>query len=93
VGSLESIDHLFLHCEFAIELWNSILQLFGVDWVMPRKMSNLLGSWRGQFGTRHALQIWKLASLCLMWCLWREWNAWSFEDRESVLLKIKKMML
>jgi hypothetical protein len=27
----ESIDHLFLHSEFATELWNAILQLFGVD--------------------------------------------------------------
>jgi hypothetical protein len=30
-----SIDHLFLHCEFATGLWNAIFQLFGVDWVMP----------------------------------------------------------
>jgi hypothetical protein len=75
------------------ELWCAILKLFGVDWVMPRRVSDLLGSWRGQLGTRHALQIWMLAPLCLMWCLWRERNARSFEDRESGLLEIKKMML
>jgi hypothetical protein len=56
-------------------------------------VSDLLGSWRGQFGTRHALQIWRLAPLCLMWCLWRERNERSFEDRESDLLEIKKIML
>jgi hypothetical protein len=53
----ESIKHLFLHCEFATELWNAILQLFGIDWVIPQRVSDLLGSWRGQLGTRHALQI------------------------------------
>jgi hypothetical protein len=28
--SEESIDHLFLHCEVAIEVWNMVCQLFGV---------------------------------------------------------------
>jgi len=60
----ESIDHLFLHYEVATELWSVFLQLFGVDWVMPRKVNDFLGSWRGQLGNRHALQIWRLA-LCV----------------------------
>jgi len=30
----ESIDHLLLQCMVATELWNTILQLFGVVWVM-----------------------------------------------------------
>jgi hypothetical protein len=30
----ESVNHLFLHCEVATEIWSAFLQLFGVDWVM-----------------------------------------------------------
>lgn len=30
----ESIDHLLIHCEVAIELCSALLQLFGVAWVM-----------------------------------------------------------
>lgn len=37
----ESIDHLFLYCEFETELWNAILHLFGVDWVMHRRVSDM----------------------------------------------------
>jgi len=48
---------------------------FSVDWVMPRKVSDLLGSWRRQLGNRNVLNIWMLALLCLMWCLLRERNA------------------
>ena len=33
-NSGESIDHLLLHCELAIEVWNIVFQLFGVTWVM-----------------------------------------------------------
>uniref|UniRef100_A0A2N9HAX3 starch synthase n=1 Tax=Fagus sylvatica TaxID=28930 RepID=A0A2N9HAX3_FAGSY len=32
----ESTDHLFLHCSMAKQLWDTILIMFGVQWVMPR---------------------------------------------------------
>jgi hypothetical protein len=38
----ESIEHLLLHCEVARELWSYILNLFGVDWIMPRQVIDLL---------------------------------------------------
>jgi hypothetical protein len=41
----ESIGHLLLHCEVARELWSYILSLFGVEWVMPRQVLDLLTSW------------------------------------------------
>jgi hypothetical protein len=33
-----------------------------------------------------------MASLCLMWCIWREQNAKSFEDCESSVLELKAVM-
>jgi hypothetical protein len=48
----ESIDHLFLHCVVALELWSVFFQLFGVAWVMPHSVSEMLGCWRGQAGNR-----------------------------------------
>lgn len=81
------------HCEVVTKLWSANFQLFGIDWVMPRKVSDLLGSWRGQLGNRNVLNIWRLAPLYLMWCLWRERNARSFVDCENGLLELKKMML
>jgi hypothetical protein len=32
----EPIDYLLIHCEVTRELWSSILNLYGVEWVMPR---------------------------------------------------------
>ena len=43
----EFIDHLFIHCEVARNLWNLLLNFFGVVWVMPRRVSELLVSWGG----------------------------------------------
>jgi hypothetical protein len=43
-----SIDHLLLHCEFARALWSYVFMLFGVEWVMPRTVLELLNSWGGR---------------------------------------------
>ena len=48
-----------------------LLQLFGVAWVMPQRLSELLANWRGQLGNCNALKIWRLKPLCLIWRLWR----------------------
>jgi len=45
----ESIEHLLLHCEVACNLWSYILTLFGVEWVMPRRVKELLTSWEALF--------------------------------------------
>ena len=79
--------------EVATELWNVFLQLFGVNWVMLRKVSDCLECWRGQLGNRHAMHIWRLIPLCVMWCLWRDQNACNFEDCESGMIELKKLAL
>jgi hypothetical protein len=61
--SRESID---LHCKVARELWVVLLRLFGIKWVMPRKVIELLASCRGQVRSRNILEVWGMAPLCLM---------------------------
>jgi hypothetical protein len=41
----ESIDHLLLHCESAQFLWNAFFSRFGLTWVMPRGVVDLLHCW------------------------------------------------
>jgi hypothetical protein len=41
---------------------------------------------------RNDLEVWRLAPLHLMWCIWRERNARSFEDRENALLELKNIL-
>jgi hypothetical protein len=41
----ESIDHLLLHCESAQFLWNAFFSCFGLAWVMPRGVVDLLHCW------------------------------------------------
>jgi hypothetical protein len=73
--SRESIEHLLLHCEVARNLWSYIFTLFGVEWVMPQMVLELLTSWVVSFGYGPAKEVWQLVHLCLMWCIWWERNA------------------
>jgi hypothetical protein len=75
----ESVDHLLLHCKVANALWNIILSWFGLWWVMPGSVREALASWWLGGHSRSAV-VWKMAPLCLMWCIWRERNARCFDD-------------
>jgi hypothetical protein len=38
-------------------------------------------------------EVWRLAPLCLLWCIWRERNARLFEDVETPMVELRKRLL
>ena len=46
----ESVDHLFLHCIIAWELWTLVFCLFGESLVMLRSAIKLLACWKEHSG-------------------------------------------
>ena len=48
----ESVDHLLIHCPIAFDLKSMVFTLFGIHWVMPKTVMELLACWQGKFG-RH----------------------------------------
>ena len=54
----ESVDHLLLNCPIALDLWSMILVLFGLSWVMPKSVVELLACWQGCFGCHRNGHIW-----------------------------------
>jgi hypothetical protein len=82
-------DHLLLHCEIASALWFFVFQTFGIHWVIPAKVIDLLFGWHNWFG-KHFSGVLNLVSLCLMWTLWQERNRRIFEDLEKSLIHIKE---
>ena len=85
----ESVDHLFLHCPVALELWDMVFGLFGVYWVMPMFVIGLFACWEGRFGFHCNGYIWKVVPHCLMWCIWKERNSRCFEDNERSMPDLK----
>jgi hypothetical protein len=50
----ESVDHLLLHCEIARAPWHAIFSWFGLHWVMPCRVEDLMlvGGREGTLGVR-----------------------------------------
>ncbi|KAG6675596.1 hypothetical protein I3842_15G111500 [Carya illinoinensis] len=81
----ETVDHLLLHCEVVGTLWNEVLNRMELAWVMLATMTELMASWINLRGFPQNLAVWKMVSICIMWCLWKEQNDWTFEDKEHSL--------
>ena len=87
----ETEDHLLLHCEVATALWGFVFQTFGIQWVLPAKVLDLLFGWYNWFG-RHSSDIWNLVPLYLVWSLWQERNH-RIEDLEKSLIYLQEQFL
>ena len=82
-----SVGHLLLFCSIAHSLWMYMLQLFGIEWVMPGSVVDLLFCWYHWLG-KHSSDIWDLVLGCLMWIIWIERNRRSFEDEGKTLVQL-----
>ena len=67
----ETVDRLLLHCPVAQELWNMVCSLFGVYWIMPCGVVDLLASWSGRNYRFNTKLLWSMIPHCLMWLIWR----------------------
>jgi hypothetical protein len=81
----ETVNHLLLHCKIASALWYYIFDIFGLAWIMPRQVRDLLACWRRKTSNSQSEALWKIITLCLMWCIWRERNDQSFEDSKRTV--------
>ena len=62
----ERVEHLLLHSFVAGALWYLVFALFGVSWVMPKMIIQMLASRQGKFNNHSSVKIWKAAPLCIM---------------------------
>ena len=84
----ETVNHLLIHCSVARALWSWILGVFGIAWVLPHSVSELLFSWWNALG-RHSSDVWNLVPLCLMWTVWKERNSRTFEDVSNTDIELR----
>ena len=62
----ETVDHLFLYCSVALELWDIVFGLFGVCWVMPMFVLSFLLAGKVDL-VAIVMEIYELLFL-IVWC-------------------------
>jgi len=85
----ETVNHLFLHCPFTAHLWRIILNLKGIAWTMPGKITEALSSWEGICSHAKDRSRWRIVPACIWWTIWKERNSRCFESLENDVQKIK----
>lgn len=88
----EEVDHFLLHCSVSSGLWRVILNFFGIQWVMPSTVRDMLHSWAG-FRRRRRQKAWKFSPLALMWIVWGERNRIAFEGIENNFAHLRNSLL
>ena len=71
----ESISYLLLHCSAAKEIWSFIFSIFGIQWVMPGGVLDLLACWRACCSNARIRKLWDMIPHCIFWCIWWERNS------------------
>ena len=75
------IDNFFLHCLITLGLWHRIFSQAGMEWVSPNNICNMMVISFKCFGNSlRGRALWRIASLSLLWIVWKERNAWIFEN-------------
>lgn len=84
-----SLDQLLLHFPITFDLWSMAFCLFGLQWVMPKRVLDMFTGSQGSFSKHRNIAVWKAVPHWIMRCLWQELNSRSFEGCEQLSLILK----
>lgn len=63
--------------------------IVGLAWGDTRRLFDFLASRKGLEGNPQIAPLWKMAPIYLLWCIWRQMNNRSFDDREWTMDELK----
>lgn len=66
------VDHIFLHCDYTMEVWNQVLQRWDLCWVFPGMVRELVGQWRATTINYLLKTLWSIVFPHVAWGLWKE---------------------
>ena len=85
----ESINHILLHCVKTMTLWALLFSMFGVQWVLPATVKEMLLGWNGSFVGKKRKGVWRASPLCLFWMVWKARNKIAFEEEALSIQRLK----
>ncbi|XP_019251169.1 PREDICTED: uncharacterized protein LOC109230093 [Nicotiana attenuata] len=91
--SSESINHLFLHCPVATDMWYMFLSILGISWTQPQGIREAVEGWSSWKVERAIKKVWKMIPACIFWCLWQKRNRRCFDGISTSMHALKAKCL
>ena len=66
-----------------------LFSMFGVQWVLPATVKEMLLGWNGTFVGKKRKGVWRASPLCLFWTVWEARNKVAFEEEELSIQRLK----
>ena len=83
------MDHILLHYTRTRVLWHLLFSLFGVVWVLPSSIREVLLGWHGSFVGKKRKKTWRAAPLYRFWTIWKERNSKTFDNEGQSIQGLK----
>ena len=85
----EELEHILIHCLLICGQWTNLLSTFGVSWVYPKMVKDLLFNWLHFLARKRAKTLWRAVPLILFWAIWKERNRIIFENATFSTFRLK----
>ncbi|CAN1254407.1 hypothetical protein LINPERPRIM_LOCUS8645 [Linum perenne] len=72
LSSLESVDHIFLHCAFTSRVWNHLSSTLSFFGPIPVITSDLVNAWKGMNCAPILAHTMKVLLHAFFWFTWKE---------------------
>jgi hypothetical protein len=81
LGELESANHMFLHCQFAMKVWENVMRWLGFHFMIPPNLFILWENWDGVSGVKKMCNGFRMIWHAVVWSLWRARNDRIFNNK------------
>lgn len=74
LATVESTNHLFVHCRFTWRLWGRVLQLINISCALPEKAIHFISLWNSLVPCKISRKLRIFCLHALIWAIWKERN-------------------
>jgi hypothetical protein len=78
--NVESVQHLFLYCNFTLKVWECITKWLGMEFVLPHNILSLLNFMTAYPGSKQLRKGMALIWVAVIWIVWRHRNSIIFSN-------------
>eukprot|EP00268_Persea_americana_P031555 TRINITY_DN3077_c0_g1_i1.p1 TRINITY_DN3077_c0_g1~~TRINITY_DN3077_c0_g1_i1.p1 ORF type:complete len:146 (+),score=15.04 TRINITY_DN3077_c0_g1_i1:2680-3117(+) len=89
----ETVHHLFIHCNFARNVWMILFARFGISWVMPWSVEDLFQQWNFKCQFARGRILWKFLLYAFLWKVWLERNNRIFKNNSRTVEDIVEIIV